>query len=101
MNEFMMTDNQALILSIHEGWHVYQQVLTKVIAQLDNDQLTLSAAPNLRSVGVIIAHIIGARARWFYMLMGEGGCCLSSRLCDEIFFYVQPVPFSCQADLTK
>ena len=68
-----MTENQELILSIYKGWHAYQQVITKVIAPLDPDQLALCAAPNLRSVGEIAAHIIGARARWFYLLMGEGG----------------------------
>lgn len=68
-----MTENQDLILSIYEGWHAYQQVITKATAPLDPDQLALCAAPNLRSVGEIAAHIIGARARWFYLLMGEGG----------------------------
>jgi uncharacterized damage-inducible protein DinB len=68
-----MTENQELIQSIFEGWHAYQQVLTKVIAPLDPSQLALFAAPNLRSVGEITAHIVGARSRWFYLLMGEGG----------------------------
>jgi hypothetical protein len=27
----------------------------------------------LRSIGEMAAHMIGARARWFYQLMGEGG----------------------------
>jgi uncharacterized damage-inducible protein DinB len=69
----MMTDNQELIQTIFAGWHTYQQVLTRVIAPLDPDQLALRPAPDLRSVGEIAAHMIGARARWFYMLMGEGG----------------------------
>ena len=43
------------------------------LGALDADQLALRAAPYLRSVGEIAAHIIGARARWFYLLMGEGG----------------------------
>ncbi len=71
--EYMMTENQDLIHSIYEGWHTYQQILSKVIAPLDPDQLALRAAPDLRSIGEITAHIIGARARWFYMLMEEGG----------------------------
>ena len=68
-----MTENQELIQSIYQGWHTYQQILSKVIAPLDPDQLALRAGPNLRFIGEITAHIIGARARWFYMLMGEGG----------------------------
>src|SRR5690606_28840664 len=35
--------------------------------------LDLHAGPTLRSVGHIAAHMIGARARWFHALMGEGG----------------------------
>lgn len=58
-----MIENQELIQSIYQGWHAYQQVLTKVIAPLDPEQLALRAGPNLRSVGEIAAHIIGARAR--------------------------------------
>ena len=68
-----MTKNQELIQSIYKGWHDYQQVLTRVIDPLDSGQLALRAATNLRSVGEIAAHMIGARARWFHMLMNEGG----------------------------
>lgn len=68
-----MAENQELILSIYEGWQAYQQVITKVIAPLNSDQLALCSTPNLRYVGEIAAHIVGARARWFFLLMGEGG----------------------------
>lgn len=40
---------------------------------MTDEQLALQSAPEMRSVGTIATHIIGARARWFYMLMGEGG----------------------------
>ena len=68
-----MEQDQTLTASIYEGWHAYQEVLTGVLTPLDPDQLALRAAPNLRSVGEIGAHMVGARARWFYQLMGEGG----------------------------
>jgi uncharacterized damage-inducible protein DinB len=68
-----MTDEQGLVPSIFEGWYDYQINLAKALEPLDLDQLALRAAPNLRSVGEIATHIIGARARWFYLLMGEGG----------------------------
>ncbi len=41
--------------------------------QLSPDQLALRATPSLRSIEDIATHVIGARARWFYQLMGEGG----------------------------
>ena len=68
-----MTENQELTSTFYEGWQAYQQALIKAIKPLNSEQIALSAAPSLRTVGVIAAHIIGARARWFYMLMGEGG----------------------------
>lgn len=68
-----MTMDEELIPSFYEGWHAYQEVLAKAIAPLDADQLALRASSNLRAVGEIVAHIIGARARWFHLLMGEGG----------------------------
>ena len=69
----MMTENQELIQPIFKGWQDYQQILTQVLSLLTAEQLKLRAAPNLRSVGGIAAHMIGARARWFYMGFGEGG----------------------------
>lgn len=68
-----MTENNQLVDAIYEGWHVYQQGLVKVISPLTPEQLGLQSAPDLRSVGQIAAHMIGARARWFNALMGEGG----------------------------
>lgn len=62
-----------LFSSIYQGWHHYQVILTETITALDSDQLALRTSPNLRSVGEITAHMIGARARWFHSLMGEGG----------------------------
>ena len=62
-----------LTSSIYEGWQTYQSALIKALRPLEPDQLQLRAAPNVRSVGEIARHMIGARARWFHLLMGEGG----------------------------
>jgi uncharacterized damage-inducible protein DinB len=68
-----MTDNSPLVRAILEGWSACQQALVKSLVPLSPEQLALKAAPRLRSVSQIVAHVIGARARWFYLLMGEGG----------------------------
>lgn len=73
IRSLILTENQKLIPTIYAGWHACQNVMTKAIGQLDPDQLKLRASPELRSVGKIAAHVIGARARWLYLLMGEGG----------------------------
>src|SRR2546428_13466933 len=67
-----MTENLTTLAPLYKGWDAYQQLLTKAIAQLSPEQLALRAAPHLRSIGMIAAHVIGARARWFHRLMGEG-----------------------------
>ncbi len=68
-----MTDYQGLVEAITDGWHTYQGALIKAISPLSPDELALRSAANLRTVEEIATHIIGARARWFYMLMEEGG----------------------------
>jgi uncharacterized damage-inducible protein DinB len=68
-----MPVDTKLVASIYEGWHVHQAAMTNVFAPLTSEQLAFRAAPHLRTVSEIAAHVIGARARWFYLLMGEGG----------------------------
>ncbi len=68
-----MNVEQLSLSAIYEGWYQYQNTLSQALAPLTAEQLGLRAGPGLRSVGEIAAHIIGARARWFYQLMGEGG----------------------------
>jgi uncharacterized damage-inducible protein DinB len=67
-----MTDQQTTLAPFYKGWDVYQGQLVKAISPLTAEQLVLRAAPHLRSVGNIAAHIVGARVRWFHRLMGEG-----------------------------
>jgi uncharacterized damage-inducible protein DinB len=68
-----MTSDQALLPTIFKGWHDFQSLLINVLKPLSADQLTLRYAPGLRSVGMIATHMIGARARWFYLGFEEGG----------------------------
>jgi uncharacterized damage-inducible protein DinB len=67
-----MTDQQTTLAPFYKGWDVYQGQLVKALSPLTAEQLVLRAAPHLRSVGMIAAHIVGARVRWFHRLMGEG-----------------------------
>jgi uncharacterized damage-inducible protein DinB len=55
------------------GWQTYQALLIAALRPLSAEQLALRVAPGLRSIGEIGAHMIGARARWFQDLLGEGG----------------------------
>jgi len=68
-----MSEQPTRLIDVYSGWENYQRLIVEAIAPLTPDQLTLRVAPHLRSVGEIATHMIGARARWFYAAMGEGG----------------------------
>lgn len=56
----------------YQGWEIYQGMLIKALAPLTPEQLALRSREGLRSVDENARHIIGARGRWFHMLMGLG-----------------------------
>jgi uncharacterized damage-inducible protein DinB len=68
-----MTNDQALLPTIFRGWHDFQSLLIVALQPLSTEQLAQRYAPGLRSVGMIATHMIGARARWFYLGFEEGG----------------------------
>ena len=67
-----MPENHTPLSTYYKGWDNYQDLMSKAIAPLSAEQLTLRAAPHLRSIGIITAHIISARVWWFHNIMGEG-----------------------------
>jgi uncharacterized damage-inducible protein DinB len=73
MTELLEAEQLSPLPTIYAGWHNYQSLMITALQPLSPDQLALRAATHLRSIGEIARHMIGARARWFYQLMGEGG----------------------------
>ncbi|SRR5581483_11517753 len=67
-----MAEDTSTLAVFYQGWHDYQALLIKAIAPLTPQQLNLSISTGQRSVGKIVRHIIGARARWFHDLMEVG-----------------------------
>lgn len=65
-----MTIEQVTLNTLYEGWHAFQAAVCRALLPLTAEQLSLRAAPELRSVGEIAVHMIGARARWFISLIG-------------------------------
>ncbi len=66
-----MTEHAFPLAPFYKGWDGYQQHLVRALAPLSAEQLTLRAAPHLRSIDMIATHIIGARARWLYYVLKE------------------------------
>ena len=64
-----MTETRQFWPTFTQGWRAYQKLLIEALQPLDESQLALRVEPSLRSVDEIARHIIGARARWFYMLI--------------------------------
>ena len=57
-----MAEQQISLLPFYKGWDTYQELLIKAIEPLSLEQLSLRPAPQLRSIGDLATHIIGARA---------------------------------------
>jgi uncharacterized damage-inducible protein DinB len=67
----MQGDNTPLT-TFYEGWPEYQRLLVEAVAPLSAEQFALRAAPSLRPLWLLAAHIIGTRVAWFHLLMKEG-----------------------------
>src|SRR5579859_7788384 len=68
-----MTEQASPLITFYKhGWEHYQQALVAAIAPLSPVQLTLPLAPDQRSIGELLEHLIGARFNWFHLWMGEG-----------------------------
>jgi uncharacterized damage-inducible protein DinB len=69
-----MSTNTAspLLDAIIQGWQEYQKQLVTVVRAINPEQLVVRAAPDLRPVSEIVAHVIAARAFWFFEVLKEG-----------------------------
>ena len=67
-----MAEQQISLLPFYKGWDTYQELLIKAIEPLSLEQLSLRAAPQLRSIGDLATHIIGVRAGWLYYTLEKG-----------------------------
>ena len=72
-----MTKHQLSPAPFYKGWDVYQQRLVAAIAPLTAEQLALCSSPQNRPVGMLVTHIVSARAWWFHTRMGEGSADLA------------------------
>ena len=68
-----MTQSPISPWTLYKGWESYQDQLVKAIEPLTAEQLELGISPNLRSIGLLITHIVDTRAGWLSEGMGEGG----------------------------
>src|SRR5215212_9016482 len=67
----LMSEGNFTLDIFYRSWKEYQDTLKQAIAPLTPEQLALRAAPDLRSVGEIVAHMISSRVGWFGDFMDE------------------------------
>jgi uncharacterized damage-inducible protein DinB len=68
-----MTEQLTLLSQLYQGWDTYQEQLLKAVAPLSREQMEHRTAPQLRSIGENITHIVSVRAGWLHFVLGRGG----------------------------
>lgn len=68
-----MAEASIPLIRVYDGWPTYQQQITEAIAPLTDEQLTLRAAPNLRTIEEIATHMIRVRVSWFHEVLNVDG----------------------------
>ncbi len=68
-----MPEEGYTLTTIFESWRQYQEHIASAITPLAAEQMTLRAAPGLRSIGELSLHIVGCRMFWFTEALGEDG----------------------------
>ena len=73
MDKIDLHQGMTLPQVVYAEWKRYQDHIQEAIAPLTADQLRLRAAPTLRSLGELVAHIIATRVGWYnyYMLEND------------------------------
>ena len=66
-----MAEESFTLTTFYTEWKAYQDRLKTALTPLTAEQLTLRAAPDLRSIGENAEHIIGCRIGWFTYTLGE------------------------------
>ena len=67
-----MSEANPTLALLTQGWDAYQRQLADALEPLSLEQVTLRAAPNLRSIDELARHIIRVRVSWFHVVLGIG-----------------------------
>jgi len=65
-----MSSASPSLMSIYDGWAGYQTALVNTVAPLTAEQLAWRGAPQLRSTGSLIVHIVLGRVHWIHNTLG-------------------------------
>ena len=66
-----MTKSSIAAGRVLEIWQHIQDELVRVIAPLSDEQMNTRIAPNLRTLGEQVEHIVRGRALWVHKVLGD------------------------------
>lgn len=61
------------LATVYAGWDHFQDEIIESVKDLTDEQLDLRAAPHLRTLRDLLAHLARVRVSWFHLLLGQGG----------------------------
>jgi uncharacterized damage-inducible protein DinB len=67
-----MAHDESRLSRFYDGWKPYQDLLVEALGPLTDEQLAIRAAPQLRALWELVAHMLAARVYWFHRVLGEG-----------------------------
>src|SRR5258707_2382637 len=82
----------ASLARVYAGWDEDRRMMSASIAPLTDEELALRAAPHLRTIGHLAAHVVAARARMIHWILGEGNSDLDALAMWDGFD--QPAPLA-------
>jgi len=60
------------LAGMYAGWEEDRRLLVASVAPMTEEELALRAAPHLRTIGHLAAHMVAVRARMIHWILGEG-----------------------------
>ena len=66
-----MTKSSIAAARVLEIWQFMQDELVRVISPLSDEQMNARIAPNIRTVGEQVEHIVRGRALWVHKVLGD------------------------------
>jgi uncharacterized damage-inducible protein DinB len=89
------------LATLYAGWEEDRRLVVASIASLTDEDLALRAAPHLRTIGHLAAHIVAARARMTHWILGEGDAGLDALTVWDGFDQPAPRAIRSTAELVQ
>src|SRR5215469_4813525 len=93
--------NAVSLATVYAGWEKDRRMLNASIKPLTAEQLALRAAPHLRTIGHLAAHIVAARARMIHWILQVGSSDLEALAVWDGFDRPAPLEIRPSSELVR